>query len=42
MEEFIFVEIKPVESDFWSIVLLYCICNFEMKKQSALKFIRKT
>lgn len=42
MEEFIFVEIKPVESYLWSIVLLYHISNVAMKKQNVLKFIQKT
>lgn len=38
MEEFLLVEIKPVELYFWSIVFLYCICNCEPKNQSALNF----
>lgn len=42
MEEFIFVEIKPVESYLWSIVLLYRISNVAMKEQNVLKFIQKT
>lgn len=32
------MEITPMELYFWSIVLLYCICNCEQKNQSALNF----
>lgn len=38
MEEFLLMEITPMELYFWSIVLLYCICNCEQKIQSALNF----
>lgn len=33
MEELLLVEIKPVESYFWFIVFLCCICNFEQQKK---------
>lgn len=41
MGEFVFVEIKSVESYFWSIVLLYCICNFELKKEKCTEIYMK-